>query len=315
MKYKPLVSILMNCHNGEKFLQEAIESIYCQTYSNWEIIFIDNCSTDNSANIAKSFKEGKLKYYKTKELLSLGAARNWGIKFVKGKFLAFLDTDDVWFNNKLEKQLQVIKDDVAFVYGPVVQINENGKKLRNTKINRETNFKSLLERYDINMHSTLINLNMVDVSFNEELSYCPDYELFMKIVSEKKKYFSVNCPLVKYRIHPNSLTKKTKNIQMKEITSVLNKLKSNRSLYNEYKKSFDICIYKFDHLMRAKEMLVSKSFYSTSREFYLLSKVSKKYLIFSTLLIIPFLMRFFTKNFCINIFSIFKYTEKYQQIF
>jgi glycosyltransferase involved in cell wall biosynthesis len=293
MEYKPLVSILMNCHNGEKFLQKAIESIYCQTYSNWEIIFVDNCSTDNSANIAKSFAGGKLKYYKTKKLLPLGAARNWGIKFIRGKLLAFLDTDDVWFDNKLEKQLKVIENDIAFLYGPVVQINENGQKLRDTKINKESNFKSLLERYDINMHSTLINLNVVDVSFNEKLSYCPDYELFMKIVSEKGKYISINCPLVKYRIHPNSLTKKTNKIQMREIISVLDKLKSKKSLYNEYKKSFDICIYKFDHLLKAKEMLVSKSFYSTSKEFYLLSKVSKKYLIVSILLIIPFFNEIF----------------------
>ena len=174
MEDKPLVSILMNCYNGEKYLYEAIDSIYSQTYSNWEIIFIDNCSTDTSSKIANSYEDGRLKYYKTQKNLPLGAARNWGIKFINGKFLAFLDTDDVWFSNKLEKQLKVIKEDIAFVYGPVIQIDEIGDELRETKINKESNFKSLLERYDINMHSTLINLRIVNVKFNEHLSYCPD---------------------------------------------------------------------------------------------------------------------------------------------
>ena len=293
MENKPLISILMNCYNGEKFLKEAIDSIYSQTYSNWEIIFVDNCSTDRSADIAKSYNDGRLKYYKTKKNLSLGAARNWGIKFINGEFLGFLDTDDIWFNNKLEKQLIVLEEDVAFVYGPVIQINEIGDNLRETKINKDRNFKSLLERYDINMHSTLINLKIVNVKFNEDLSYCPDYELFMKIVSENNKFVSINSSLVKYRIHSNSLSKQTMNIQMDEIISVLNILKKNSFLYEKYKKSFDICIYKFDHFLKAKKMIDSKSFYSSSKEFYLLSKVSKKYLVVSILLMIPILNKLF----------------------
>ncbi|MDC0092745.1 glycosyltransferase [Alphaproteobacteria bacterium] len=290
--YQPLVSILMNCYNGEKYLQEAIDSIYSQTYNNWEIIFIDNCSTDNSAKIAKSYDQGRLKYYKTKKNISLGAARNLGIKFINGKFLAFLDTDDVWFSNKLEKQLNVIGEDIAFVYGPVIQMNEYGKPLRETKINKEKNFKSLLERYDINMHSTLINLKIVDVKFNEELSYCPDFELFMKIVSENHNFISINSSLVKYRIHSNSMSRKTINIQMNEVRLVLNQLKKNDFLYNKYKKSFDICVYKFDCLFKAKKMIDLKSFYSASKELYFLSKISKKYLILSILLVIPVLNKF-----------------------
>lgn len=293
MQDKPLVSILMNCFNGEKYLREAINSVYFQTYKNWEVIFVDNCSTDNSANIAKSYNDGKLKYYKTKKNLPLGAARNWGIKFIKGDFLAFLDTDDIWLNNKLEKQLNIINKNIAFVYSPVIQINEFGQKLRRTKINKKSDFKSLLERYDINMHSTLINLKLVDVSFNENLSYCPDYEFFMKIVSRGNKYSFTSVSLVKYRLHPNSLSNKSMDIQLEEIISVLDTLKNDTFLYNKYKKSFDICLFKFDHLLKAKKMLISKSFYSSSKEFFLLSKFSKKYLLASILLIVPILNKYF----------------------
>lgn len=293
MENKPLVSILMNCYNGEKYLKEAIDSIYAQTYDNWEIIFIDNCSVDGSAEIAKSYDDGRLKYYKTKKNIPLGAARNWGLQFVMGEFLAFLDTDDIWMNNKLANQLKVIDKDIAFVYGPVIQINENGEEIRETKINKDNNFKSLLERYDINMHTTLINLKNVTVKFNEKLSYCPDYELFMKVVSENGKFISINESFVKYRIHSNSLSNKTTNIQMNEIISVLDTLKNNIFLYNNYQKSFDICIFKFNHLLQAKKMLSSHSFYLASKELFLLSKVSKKYLVIATLLMIPILNKFF----------------------
>lgn len=293
MKDKPLVSILMNCYNGEKYLKEALDSIYSQTYDNWEIIFVDNCSNDRSSSIANSYKDKRLKYYKTKKTLPLGAARNWGLKFINGVFLAFLDTDDVWISDKLEKQVNFIKKDIAFVYGPVIQIDKNGDKLRKTKINKNSDFKSLLERYDINMHSTLINLNIVNVKFNEKLSYCPDFELFMKIASQNNKFTSINDTLIKYRIHCESLSKKTINIQMDEIESVLNNLKKDTNLYNKYHISFDKCVYKFNHLYKARKMLNSKFFFSASKEFYLLSKVSMKYLSVSILLVIPFFNKIF----------------------
>ena len=88
-----LVSIIMNCYNCAKYLEEAIDSIYAQSYDNWEIIFWDNCSTDNSALIAKSY-DSKLKYFLAKEHTALGRARNLAIKEAKGGYIAFLDSDD-----------------------------------------------------------------------------------------------------------------------------------------------------------------------------------------------------------------------------
>ena len=146
MNDKPLVSILMNCYNGEKYLKEAIDSVFSQTYKNWEIIFIDNCSTDKSAKIAKSYDKEKLKYYKTENNLQLGAARNWGMKFVNGDFLSFLDTDDVWLSEKLQFQLNIMEEDISFVYGPVIQIDANGDKLRETKINKNKNFQIIVRK-------------------------------------------------------------------------------------------------------------------------------------------------------------------------
>ena len=82
----PNVSVLMNCFNGAQFLKEAINSVYAQTYSDWEIIFVDNCSTDESQKIANSY-DSKIKVFETDKNIPLGAARNFGIKQCSGRIL------------------------------------------------------------------------------------------------------------------------------------------------------------------------------------------------------------------------------------
>ena len=104
----PLISIIMNCYNGEKYLREAINSVYAQTYQNWEIIFWDNASNDTSGDIAKSY-DSKLKYYYAKKNTKLYEARNYALDKCSGEYVAFLDCDDVWLTNKIQLQMQYIK--------------------------------------------------------------------------------------------------------------------------------------------------------------------------------------------------------------
>ena len=105
MSKKPLVSIIMNCFNGEKYLIESLKSIQNQNYKNWELIFWDNKSTDRSKNIFKKFKDKRFKYYYAKKFTNLYTARNLAIKKAKGKILTFLDVDDLWMPNKLLNKL------------------------------------------------------------------------------------------------------------------------------------------------------------------------------------------------------------------
>ena len=91
-----LVSIIMNCHNGEMYLSEAVESVLSQTYRNWELIFWDNQSNDRSSEIIKSCIDPRIYYHYAKEFTTLGEARNLAISKSQGKFIAFLDADDIW---------------------------------------------------------------------------------------------------------------------------------------------------------------------------------------------------------------------------
>ena len=105
----PFISVIMNCHNGEKFLKKSIQSVLRQSYYNWELIFWDNCSSDNSASIIKSFNDNRIRYFKSKRFTNLYDARNQAIKKSKGEFICFLDTDDWWIKEKLKIQTNFIK--------------------------------------------------------------------------------------------------------------------------------------------------------------------------------------------------------------
>jgi len=111
----PEFSIIVNCLNGEQFLKRSLNSIFNQTYEDWEVIFFDNNSSDSSADIAKSYGS-KIKYYKANETHSLGKARDVAVDLAKGKFIAYLDVDDLWQKNKLEIQRSLFNDSIDFVY-------------------------------------------------------------------------------------------------------------------------------------------------------------------------------------------------------
>src|SRR5574337_499452 len=107
-QHTPSVSVIMNCLNSSKYLREAIDSVYAQTYKDWEIIFWDNASIDNSAEIAKGY-DSKLRYFRSEETVILGKVRNYAIEKARGEFIAFLDCDDLWLANKLERQIPFFK--------------------------------------------------------------------------------------------------------------------------------------------------------------------------------------------------------------
>ena len=108
---QPFISIIMNCYNGEKYLRQAIDSVLAQVHENWEIIFWDNQSKDCSAEIFRSYDDPRLKYFLAPTHTLLYEARNFAIDKAEGEFFAFLDVDDWWYPEKLEKQIHLfIKD-------------------------------------------------------------------------------------------------------------------------------------------------------------------------------------------------------------
>ena len=129
MKTEPLVSIIMNCLNGEKYLKFSLRSIIEQDYKNWELIFWDNKSSDNSFKIVKSFRDKRIRYFRANKKTVLYEARNLAIKKARGKFIAFLDVDDFWSKDKLSKQIPKFKNkNVGLVYSNFYKYYDSTKK-------------------------------------------------------------------------------------------------------------------------------------------------------------------------------------------
>ena len=132
-------AVICNCYNGYPYIRAAIESVLSQTYKNFEFLLIDNCSTDTTKNIFESYKDKRLKYYKTKSHINLGDARNYALQFVNADYIAFIDADDIWTEDKLIKQINfMLSQDIKFSYSQAKIFYEDGREnLYSKKINNQ----------------------------------------------------------------------------------------------------------------------------------------------------------------------------------
>lgn len=211
MNLRPLVSVIVNCYNGENYLKEALDSIYDQTYHNWEIIFFDNCSSDASAEIAKKY-DSRLKYIFNQTNVSLGEARHRALNYARGDWIGFLDVDDLWLPAKLETQIEFITrcKDADLVYSCVEDFSIPGAPIRvdGPKHTGKVDFSDLLARFDINMVTPLIRKKFLDdnnLSFIGTVTASEEYNLFMRCAAIGKVY-AQKIVLGQYRLTDNSLT-------------------------------------------------------------------------------------------------------------
>ena len=206
-----LISVIMNCHNGEKYLKQSIESVLNQTYKNIELIFFDNQSSDNSRKIVKSYQDSRIKYYKSEKLLKLYEARNLAIKHASGNFIAFLDTDDYWLPTKLKKQILLFSNnkDLKIVYSNCFILKKKKQSIF-TKHNLPNGniTQQLLNHYQIPILTVLIKKNIFDGKlFNNNYEIIGDFDFFLKL-SLKNFINSMNEPLAYYRIHDQNTSLK-----------------------------------------------------------------------------------------------------------
>ena len=217
----PLVSVIMPAYNAERYIADAIQSALDQTYSNWELIVVDDGSTDGTAEVVRRFttEDSRIKYF-FQENGRLGKARNTGIENSNGPLIAFLDSDDLWLRDKLELQVSTLgetKVDVIFsngfiFHGADVAGETETFPIVTGRIEGDEMLDLLLAHNRIPVLSVLMRREIFDEAgpFEESPVYhgCEDYDLWVKLAKRRAVFFGMEDKLVRYRRHPKSMTHK-----------------------------------------------------------------------------------------------------------
>jgi len=207
---KPEVSIITPVYNAEKFLEETIESVLNQTYEDFEYLLIDDCSTDRSPSIVKEYakRHSRIKYIKLEENSGAAVARNTGLENAKGRFIAFIDSDDKWYPEKLEKQLSFMKNDhKAFTYTKYERISEaDGEVLGAPDFPKKLDYSGLLKNTAIACSTVVINRQVIGDFRMPLVRKGQDTATWLKILRTHEYAYLVDEVLNQYRAREGSLS-------------------------------------------------------------------------------------------------------------
>ena len=281
----------MNCYNCDRFLKDAIDTVYTQTYSNWEIIFWDNASTDQSKSIANSY-DSRLKYHYATETTPLGEARNLAMQKATGKYIAFLDCDDLYLPDKLSKQVELMeKGNYVLSYGSAIIIDESGVEKKRAPAIYKSGFifADLLSRYEINMQSVMMDrlfLEREGLSFPVHFQFGPDYDLFMDIASQ----FQVGVLkdyIVKTRVLSDSLSRKTLHRVSNELKYTLDRIiERDQNIKIKYSGPFKLAYAKL-HFYSAVNLISKEKFREARKELQKIILIRWEYATLYFLLFLP----------------------------
>lgn len=205
-----LVSIITPTYNCGKFIAETIESVQAQSYQNWEMIIVDDCSTDNTKEIVKKYAEvdSRVQYRKLKKNSGAAIARTAAMKLAQGEYMAFLDSDDLWYPNKLEKQMAFMKEHgYAFTCTMYEQIGEQSEPLAKViKVIPKTDYNRLLLDCPVGNSTVMYNVRKMGKFKVPDIKKRNDDALWLQMLKKEKYIYGMNEVLMKYRVRQNSIS-------------------------------------------------------------------------------------------------------------
>ena len=207
MLQNELVSIITPSYNTEKFIDKTIKSVLNQTYKNWEMIIVDDCSNDNTDNIVANFNDSRIKYIKNNKNSGAAVSRNRALKEAKGKWIAFLDSDDLWMPNKLEKQINFMKNNgYSFSYSRYREIDENGNDLNVEICGPKKITKRVMYNYCWpGCLTVMYDSEKVGIIQIEDIKKNNDYAMWLQIIKKTDCYLC-DIPLAMYRRRKGSIS-------------------------------------------------------------------------------------------------------------
>ena len=211
-----MVSIIIPSYNSEQFIAITIRSVINQTYKDWELIIVDDASADNTCNIVLDFcqKDKRIKLIKELKNCGTGVARNTAIKVAQGNYIAFLDSDDIWKPNKLEKQLAVMKSSKAAIcFSSYELINEQGETLNKlVEALPKLSYQKQLKCNYIGNLTGIYNANMLGKIYMPEIKKRQDWIMWLSAIKKGGPALGIKESLAYYRVRKDSISSNKLNL-------------------------------------------------------------------------------------------------------
>ena len=234
MESQPLVSVIMPCFNIEQFIAATINSVLQQTYPHWELIIVDDASTDRTAEIVKSHQnqDDRIHFVVKSKHSGIADTRNQCLKMAKGQFLAFLDADDLWHPEKLEQQLQFMTQrNIGFSYSSYDCVDEAGNPLEKTvKAVSDLNYEAYLRNTIIGCSTVILDKTIVGEVVVPNFRTSEDTATWLNILKKGFLAYAIEQPLTSYRIRQHSASS--------------NKLKASADLWKVYRQNEKLPLFK-----------------------------------------------------------------------
>lgn len=235
----PFVSVIINYHNAQEYLEKSILSVLNQTFSNWEIILFDNFSDDKSLfNISKYLNNKNIRYYRSDKFLSLGEARNLALDKAKSDFIAILDSDDLMSPERLEKQVKyLISNKLIFLVSSWVNIIDHEDKIiskYNPNYSEDEIYQRMAWENPI-VHSSVMfrkEINNKKVEYNKSIYYAQDYDFYLSYI-KKDNFKILEDYLCSNRSHDNNLTKSKEYYEIICLEQIMHLQKAKKLNLNE----------------------------------------------------------------------------------
>jgi teichuronic acid biosynthesis glycosyltransferase TuaG len=205
-----LVSIITPTYNSEKFITETIESVINQSYTNWEMLITDDCSNDNTIDIVKFYqsKDSRIKIFQLKNNSGAAIARNNSINNSKGRYVAFLDSDDLWFKNKLELQIEFMrKGGYALTYTSYEKFKNRDTFISNIYCLKKLSYNDMLKNNYIGCLTAIYDSKILGKIMMPNIRRRQDYALWLNILKQTDYAYGLDIVLSKYRVLETSLSK------------------------------------------------------------------------------------------------------------
>lgn len=205
----PLVSIVVPAYNAEKYISQTLDSILAQTYENYEVIAVDDCSGDNTLGILQAYaaRDSRIHVLKNERNSGVSRTRNFAVEAAGGELIAYLDSDDIWEKSKLEQQVRLFteKKDAAIIYTGSAFIDCDGKRGNYVMpVPEEMSYKELLKQNRISCSSVLVRREYMLKYKMEGDNMHEDYAVWLRMLRDGAKAYGINQPLLVYRVSASS---------------------------------------------------------------------------------------------------------------